>query len=167
MNCKTALELISRDREPDSDVGSRSQLEAHLATCESCRQTQSRLAATLDSWRSEAAGAAVPDPAREWSTLRRRLRESSAATPARPIAGRPIQWAWLAIPAAAALVALAILRPPFGPGDEPAASPAMSAVAARADAVEAPGGNASTMVFVDDRSGWLIVWASDSGGRSG
>jgi hypothetical protein len=43
----------------------------------------------------------------------------------------------------------------------------MSAVAARADAVEAPGGNASTMVFVDDRSGWLIVWASDSGGRSG
>jgi hypothetical protein len=128
---------------------------------------QTRLAAALDTWRSAATRAAVPDPAREWSALRRRLRDASAPAATRPTAGRPIQWAWLAIPAAAALVALAILRPPFGPGDEPAASPAMSAVAARADAVEAPGGNASTMVFVDDRSGWLIVWASDSGGRSG
>jgi hypothetical protein len=37
----------------------------------------------------------------------------------------------------------------------------------RADFVEAPGRNASTMVIVDDKSGWLIVWASDASPKEG
>jgi hypothetical protein len=43
-----------------------------------------------------------------------------------------------------------------------ATTPAGKPHVARADAVVAPGNNASTMVFVDDKSGWLIVWASDA-----
>ena len=38
---------------------------------------------------------------------------------------------------------------------------------ARADFVEAPGAKASTMVYVDDKSGWLFVVASDETRQSG
>jgi hypothetical protein len=38
---------------------------------------------------------------------------------------------------------------------------------ASAESVEAPGDPASTMVFVDEKSGWLIVWASDTAPRRG
>jgi hypothetical protein len=38
-----------------------------------------------------------------------------------------------------------------------------SAMAVHADYVEAGNPAASTMVYVDKESGWLVVWAADAG----
>jgi predicted anti-sigma-YlaC factor YlaD len=167
MNCTKALAIIAAGQDTGGTDGNGPQFEAHLATCPSCRLARSNLAAALAAWRSETAQTATPDPAREWRALQRRRREEAETDSTRPWAVRGLRWAWFAVPAAAALVALVVLRTPVGPGDSSGRSTPASAIAARADAVEAPGGSASTMVFVDDKSGWLIVWATDAGGRSG
>ena len=44
----------------------------------------------------------------------------------------------------------------------PMATEVATAEVARADYVEAGDTNASTMVYVDKDSGWLVVWASDA-----
>jgi hypothetical protein len=44
---------------------------------------------------------------------------------------------------------------------DPGMSVPLRSQASRADSIEVPGSNASTMVYVDDKSGWLFVWASD------
>jgi hypothetical protein len=123
------------------------------------------LAAAIESWRTETVRVRVPSADREWQALRRRIRGGAEAAGAATPSTRRMSFAWLALPLAAAVVALVLVLPfrhSSGPG------PGLSATAvARADAVEAPGKNASTMVFVDDRSGWLIVWASDADGKSG
>jgi hypothetical protein len=68
---------------------------------------------------------------------------------------------WFALPIGA--VAAAAIAFYVAPTTPKAVSPTPTKThVARADSVEAPGNNASTMVFVDDKSGWLIVWASDS-----
>jgi hypothetical protein len=66
----------------------------------------------------------------------------------------------LAAAAAAAVLFVSLPRP----GSR---TVAFSEPTVRADFVEAPGRNASTMVIVDDKSGWLIVWASDAAPREG
>jgi hypothetical protein len=74
---------------------------------------------------------------------------------------------WLTLPlggAAAAAIAVFVSLPPEKPQPPVAVSPTPTA---RAEFVEAPGNNASTMVFVDDKSGWLIVWASDAVPKQG
>jgi hypothetical protein len=164
MNCRQALSLLSRDRDIPIGESARAQLAAHLAACAACRQAQTNLARALAGWKDEAATVRVPDAEREWLAVRRRIRGAPEETTVRPRPGRRFGWAWLAMPAAAALVALVFLRPQIAPDD---AAAARDGTTARAETVEAPGGNASTMVFVDDQSGWLIVWATDSSDRSG
>lgn len=164
MNCRTALQHIASERDTGLDAGSRAGLEAHVAACDSCRRARANLAAALESWRSESTRVAIPDPEREWQAVRRRIR---SAPEAHREHASPRAWfnpAWLAVPAAAALVAFTFFRPNAGPEEIPGGR---TATTARVEAVEAPGGNASTMVFIDDKSGWLIVWATDTSGRSG
>ena len=98
-----------------------------------------------------------------WGCVRRRIRHESA-----PAARRPL-FTWLVLPlgvAAAAAVAFTL----FVPSTVPTVVPAPIADAtqvARVDSVEAPGNNASTMVIMDEKSGWLIVWASDAAPKRG
>lgn len=164
MNCRTALLHIASERETGLEAGTRSDLEAHVAACDSCRRARSNLAAALEAWRAEATLVPTPDPSREWQAFRRRIRGAPEAHSRRTATHRWFNPAWLAIPAAAALVALTFFRPAAGPED---VAGGKAGATARAEAVEAPGGNASTMVFIDDKSGWLIVWAIDASGRSG
>lgn len=166
MNCREAQHLLCTDIDRPLEAVAQAHLEAHLATCTRCRRVQADLAAGLASWRVEAATVVVPDARREWQAVRRRMRGGSptGAGPVRP-AGRLV-WFWRALPlAAATAIAALIFLPQSGP-DQPTAG-AEGPAFARANSVEVPGAPASTMVFVDEKSGWLIVWASDTDGRSG
>lgn len=151
MNCREAESRLYADQPADPTAGPDAAAPAfseHLATCSRCRETHGRLREALDAWRTETAVVAVPDAEREWHAVRRRIRHDGAT--ARP-ARRYLPW--LSLPlglgAAAALAFLALPRP---------APPAV----ARVEFVEVPGGRASTMVVVDEQSGWLIVQASDA-----
>lgn len=110
-------------------------------------------------WRQDAAKVVVPDPEREWHAVRRRIRGGAAlgnvAAASHP---RRNIFAWLALPlgaAAACAIAFVALRHNSGPAH--AGRPQI----AQADYVEAPGNNASIVISVDDKSGWVFVVASD------
>ncbi|MBL9210668.1 MAG: zf-HC2 domain-containing protein [Opitutaceae bacterium] len=154
MNCREAQHRILTERDGALDEPSRAALAGHLADCAGCRRVQDDLTAALSAWRTEVANVTVPDAEREWHAVRRRIRggETGADRPAR---SRRSLFTWIALPlGAAAAAALALYVSP-SPRFDPAPI-------AHVDSVEAPGNNASTMVFVDDKSGWLIVWASDA-----
>lgn len=163
MNCREAQSRIFAERDGALDGNEHAALDGHLAECDACRKVRDGLAAAVTAWRNDATAVQVPDAEREWHAVRRRIRSESAPTARRPL------FTWLVLPlgvAAAAAVAFTL----FVPSTVPTVVPAPIADAtqvARVDAVEAPGNNASTMVFVDEKSGWLIVWASDAAPKSG
>lgn len=167
MNCREAQSQLYAEGTGAPNEASRAALAAHLEGCAGCRRIRDDLAAALTTWRTETAQLAVPDAEREWHAVRRRIRGGDAANLADT--GRRRSWlAWLTLPlgaAAAAAIAVFVSLPPEKP-QAPATVP-VPAHTARADFVEAPGNNASTMVFVDDKSGWLIVWASDAVPKQG
>ncbi len=164
MNCREAQELIFADRDGAPDNG-RAALESHLAHCAGCRQVRANLAAALDDWRDAAEKVAVPDVEREWHAVRRRIRGGAQAGAVTTTPPRRQLFAWLALPlGAAAALALALYISPPRPDST---LPVLPLDVASAESVEAPGNNASTMVIVDDKSGWLIVWASDEQPKQG
>lgn len=154
MNCREAQDRILTERDGALDEASRAALAVHVAGCAGCRRVQDDLSAGFEAWRADVANVTVPDAEREWHAVRRRMRGGEAGTQ-RPARSRRSLFTWIALPlGAAAAAALALLISP-GPRFDPAP-------VAHVDSVEAPGNNASTLVFVDDKSGWLIVWASDA-----
>lgn len=158
MNCREAQQQIFTERDGALSLEGRTALDGHLAHCDACRKIRADLAAALVYWKTEADAVAVPDGEREWHAVRRKIRGADVAP-----RSRLKLLSWVALPLGiAAAVAFVILRP-IPPSDEAAAA-AVPQVA-RVDSVETPGNNASTMVIVDQKSGWLIVWASD--GKSG
>ncbi len=162
MNCREAHSEISAERDGALDEIRGAALNGHLAHCEACRRTRDNLATALTSWRTQVASTPTPDAEREWHAVRRRIRGGSATGELVPANRRWNLFAWIALPlGAAAALTFALVRP-----TQPPLAPA-SLQSAHADSVEAPGNNASTMVFVDDKSGWLIVVASDAQPKQG
>lgn len=159
MNCREALSQLAKERDAPLPESARSALAGHLAHCDSCRQAGANLDAALAGWRADANRVVVPDADAEWRIVRRRIREESAAE---SVPGWHFKPTWLLAPLAAAAAIAVVIYYPRTPLREPHSGPGASI--ARANSVEVPGGNSSTMVFVDDKSGWLIVWASDAGG---
>lgn len=154
MNCREAQLRVLAERDGALDETSRAALAGHLADCAGCRRVRDDLTAAVNAWRTDVAEVVVPDVEREWYAVRRRMRGGETGAP-RPVRSRRSLFAWIALPlGAAAAAALALFISP-GPRFDPAPI-------AHVDSVEAPGNNASTLVFVDDKSGWLIVWASDA-----
>ena len=151
MNCRDAelLLLASRDGAPNPDQ--QALLDQHGLACPACQRLRTGLAA----FRAETAAVAVPAPDAEWRTLQPRL--ASARLPLRKRLRAP--GIWFAAPlAAAAALALAYIgwrpdavQPAIGPAAEPA----------QAEYVDSGDSNASTLVYVDKESGWLVVWAAD------
>lgn len=157
MNCHEAEHLIFSGDDPAAGRDRSAGLAAHLADCAACRSRHDALAAALSTWRARIRSAAVPDSDRAWTDLRRVLRHGgvdsarSARVPA-----------WLATPlAAAAAFACMMVLAPDAPISTSSPEPRHFA---RAEFVEVPSRTASTVVYVDDESGWLVVWASDTAG---
>lgn len=109
-------------------------------------------------WRVNTASVRVPDERLEWQRIHRRL----DADPVKP--GWSDGWSGVAlwrgvtVAAAAAVIALGVfMRPRAG---EPNAISA--AAVAMTDTAEVGDDAASAMVFVDEKSGWLVVWATSA-----
>ena len=161
MNCREAQSEIFANRDGAPGASPRAALDAHVASCAACQQIRTNLAAALGAWRTDSARAIVPDAEREWHAVRRRIR-GGAETGLAPVRPSRSGFAWLSLPlgaAAAAAFAFVVLNQERSAELHANFS---SAVTARAHDVEAPGHKASTMVFVDDKSGWLIILASDT-----
>ena len=165
MNCRSAQPLLSAERDGALASHERAALETHLADCADCRRARANVAAAVERWRANVAAAKAPDSTLAWQAVRRELR----ATTGRRESSAPWFARWMLPLGGAAALAAAVaiaLVPQWrggvgGVGGVGASSPMTAAAAgARAEFVEVPN-NASSMVYVDDQSGWLVVWAVD------
>jgi anti-sigma factor RsiW len=173
MNCRDSENLILAERDGVLTNEQRAGLSAHLGACPACQQLQLTLNAALDRYQADAASVQVPDADEAWRELRAEIQGGAKSKRKRPLA--PI--VWLATPlAAAAAIALAFIATRPAPVGAPETVPVVATAArstppppiydpsiiAGADFVEAGDPNASTMVYVDKESGWLVVWATDA-----
>lgn len=153
MNCRDSESLILAERDGTLTNEQRAALSDHVAACPTCAQLRTSLRTALAAYKADVATIPVPDADEAWREVQSRLHKPARKRPLAPVI-------WFTAPlAAAAAIALA-----FFAGRSPQASdlpPSGSFETARADYVEAGDANASTMVFVDKDSGWLVVWATD------
>lgn len=158
MNCNESERLISAQRDGTLTESQRSVLEAHVVSCSRCQQFRARLSDAADAWESSSRSVEIPDVDREWLAIRRRIRNSGESAAASPARG----WRWLGLPiGAAAALFMAVL---FWTGSERKDE----AVAfAAAEYVEIVDESASVVVFVDEESGWLVVWSLPEAGETG
>ncbi len=155
MNCPDAETLLQAARDGALTAEQRTALDRHLAGCPTCRELQAGLRLAGEAVRVEAASVTVPDADAEWRKLRASLR--GAEVPEQP-KRRLAPVIWLGAPlAAAAAVALAF----FLQSPRPAV-PHDAVALASVDYVEAGRADASTMVFQDQQSGWVVVWATNA-----
>ena len=163
MNCRRAE--IALSRQLDGDLSPREQLwlESHLAACPACRRTAAEWAGIRSALR-EAGPSETPDPARAWQSIRRSIHQSGSLRRP-PLLRRwwrppllrrwwrtPLPWAGLA---AATILALVVLIRPGGPGSVPTDN------RPPVEFVETGLGGAATVVYIDDESGWSIVWVAE------
>lgn len=156
MNCRQAEHDLFAGRDGSLAETRRAALAEHLATCAACRQLQENLAAAVESWRAGERAVAVPDAEVEWREVRRRLRRAAA-----PVRRPPLLWA-VPLGAAAAVVLGLGLHHEFGAPGTTAAR--VAAAVPPAAAVNAFAPASSTVVYVDDQSGWTFVWGADPAG---
>jgi hypothetical protein len=141
--------LIHAERDRVLATAERAALDTHLRGCSGCREERALLERAAVAWKETREATSVPDSAREWQAVRRRLREAPEPH------ARRLGWPGvLAVGAvAAAVVAFAFL--PTGEHGGASSAP----VLAQAESVEFTDDDATPVVFVDDQSGWLVVWA--------
>ena len=162
MNCRAAQPLISAERDGALGGDSRGTLEEHLAGCATCRQLRVTLTESAAAWRTTTARVPVPDERLEWQRIRRRLNGEPARSSYRAW-GAVTGWRGLSF-GAAAVLALGLF---FSPRWPDSALPSAKAQVARSEFVEVGGDASSAMVFVDEKSGWLVVWAAGATGGGG
>ena len=159
MNCRDIEPLLSAQRDGVLTDDQHAALDRHLEVCPACQQLRTRIEHAMAVFRSETANVAVPDADEEWQRLQSRLGgRSTAGKKQRQLA--PVLWIGTSL-AAAAAIAFAFIssRPVANPAVEPQAP---ASEIAQAEYVEPGDANASTMVYVDKDSGWLVVWATDT-----
>ena len=152
MNCQRAQHLLSVERDRPLTANEQTELAHHLGGCAGCAQLRQDLAAGAQSWREVTAAVPIPDAAEEWRRFQQRLDGRPTVVHHRP---RPAIRTWAAFPlAVAAAVALILwIRPSHVP------EAAMVGIQPRAEFVETNDRASSTLVYVDEQSGWLVVWA--------
>ena len=164
MNCRDSESLILAERDGALTKNQLAALSDHVAACPLCHQLRANLAAAVSAYKAEVAAIKVPDADQAWRDLQANLhRTEGKSSRKRPLA--PVIWFTASLAAAAAIAfAFFAVRPtPSTPQAELAfnAPPYDPSTIAGADFVEAGDPNASTMVYVDKESGWLVVWATD------
>lgn len=162
MNCRDIEPLLLAERDGVLTPKQHADLATHVAGCPACRRERAIYGEAVTFLKTDAANVVVPDADKEWRTIRAQI-QGAAAKPGKKSPLAPVIWFTAPLAAAAALV-IAFLSGPQTPDTESQIllNPAPpGAEAARADFVEAGDANASTMVYVDKDSGWLVVWAAD------
>ena len=177
MNCRHAQDELLAARDASHGAAGSSALTEHLQNCAECRAVQQQFAQATNAWRETEAKVTIPDAQQEWHAVRRRLRQGETTTsPAPHWWRRTLQFS--APLAAAAVIALVVWSGRESPApptldptststeiaqiDDPWAEEFADhfAYAANVEYVETENEDASPFVYVDDESGWLIVWAS-------
>jgi anti-sigma factor RsiW len=157
MNCRQTESLLLAERDGLLTPQQRADLSAHAAHCPACQQLRTQLVTSAELFRTESQQLVVPDVETEWQAVRaqldtarttRRAPHSALNKTRNPFA--PVLWFGAPL-AAAAAIAFAFFSPSLGNA---------TTATAQANYVEAGDANASTMVFLDQESGWLVVWAS-------
>jgi len=160
MNCRDIEGLLSAERDGALTSGQRGVLESHLARCPACAEFRATLSRAMEAVRIEATSVSVPDVDDEWQKVRANLNRRATGSRERR-SFKPLLW--IATPlAAAAMLAFTFIHssPTIDPTGE---SLTTVAEAAQAEYVEPGDAKASTIVYVDKDSGWLVVWATDPG----
>lgn len=173
MNCRDSENLILAERDGELTSDQRAALSAHLGACPACRQFQQELNAALDLLKADAAAVSVPDVDEAWRDVQARIHAPRATKPVRLA---PIVWLSAPLAAVAALALVFLVNRPAAPTSAAqvastapvptatiASAPYDPSVIAGADFVETDNPNASTLVYVDKDSGWLVVWIADNG----
>ena len=173
MNCRDAETKILASRDAPLGAADEAILAQHLQECPQCQVLAEQLTAAMDSWRETDAQVEVPNPITEWHAVRRRIRSGETKT----VAGGLPSWSRLlrvALPMATAFaIAINFWSAPTAP-ESPLEGPLLThresgwdgmhdhfTYEARAEFVETEDEEISTFVYVDEESGWLIVWASE------
>jgi predicted anti-sigma-YlaC factor YlaD len=164
MNCRDAERLLSADRDGALEVHQRAALETHLAGCSACRRWQATQADAGKNWRESVYATPAPDSTIEWHAIRRRIRNGETPSERASILTRSRNLIWASSALAAALLIAVILAPHWLGSTRPAGETTQMA---RAEFVEGPDGASSPLVYVDNDSGWLVIWTVDDGNAAG
>jgi predicted anti-sigma-YlaC factor YlaD len=156
MKCRAAQRLLFAERDGSLAPSERTGLEAHLAGCSDCRQARTAFATAIQDWHEATARVTTPDAERAWQDIRREIRQTKPEKKT-SVWGLP-RWTF-PLTAAAALAVAVVTAPRWLDEVKPTTSIARLDTA-RADFVDV-GANSSSVVYVDDQSGWLVVWAVD------
>lgn len=188
MTCRDIEPLLLAERDGALTPTERAALSDHAAACPACRELRTRLATSLEAYRAGVASVRVPDVDAAWRDVQAQLHAPARAKKKHSLA--PVIWFGAPLAAAAAAIAftfmvqtgpqalpfspqasrqvasVAQLSPPPPPPPPASVRPPLStpydpSIIAGADYVESGDPNASTMVYVDKESGWLVVWATD------
>jgi anti-sigma factor RsiW len=151
MNCRDAERQIAAERGGALEARQRAALKQHVATCASCRTQRAELDAALASWKLSTEAAALPDSTREWESVRRTIRHKST----QPAPHRRHLLSWVALPQGAAAALMLTLWTNQAPAPAPASAPTVARTSN--DSVEVSAADGS-VVFVDDKSGWVVIW---------
>lgn len=160
MNCRTAENLLLAESDGMLSPAQRAALGEHLTACAACRTLQADLAAATEALRADAAGLTVPDADEEWRLLQLEIRAQERQRASTRGGGASVL-KWFGAPLAAA----AALAMAFYAGRTTALRPAddwLVPAEARAEFVEVADTSATPIVFRDEESGWLVVWAEES-----
>ncbi len=138
MNCRDIKPLLFAERDGVLTPEQHAALAAHVAGCPACRRERIVYGEAITFLKTDAANVAVPDADSEWRTIR--------AKPAKKRPFAPVIWFGAPLAAAAALaVAFFVSRP--APATDENATP--------------------TIAYVDNESGWLVVWAAENSAKNG
>lgn len=152
MKCLEAQQLLALAPDGELTELQLAALEQHNVTCLACREFAQQQHKASGVLRRDTALVALPEIEAEVRAVRVRL---SAKQPARLGKLAPVLWIGASLAAAAALV-FAFLGSHLAP--HPTTSP--SAASALVNYIVPGDPDASTVVYVDQASGWLVVWAS-------
>ena len=158
MNCRDSERLLSAERDGALTDEQHAVLDQHVAACPACQRTRREIADAMEVFRSDAINAAAPDADEAWRLLRAELVNQPSRNRSKTKLA-PIIWIGGSL-AASAAVAFAFVgsRPS---AKQTAAPTALAPEVAQAEYVEPGDAKASTMVYVDKDSGWLVVWATE------
>lgn len=151
MNCRDIEPLLLAERDGVLTADEHAALAKHLAACPACRKERLVYGEAVTFLKTDAANVAVPDADIEWRTIRARLHGPDRLEKKPRLA--PVIWFGASLAAAAAL-AVAFFIQRSDPSDDVSPRPRMMAAKPTAT-------GASTIAYVDQDSGWLVVWSDD------
>jgi len=176
VNCRQAQDELLAARDTSHGAAGSGALTAHVQGCSDCQAIQQQRIAATAAWQETEANVTIPDAQQEWHAVQRRLRQDESTDRATAWWRRTLPYT---APLAAAAVALVIWTGRETPSSNVIVAPEPTseiaqidddpwaefadhfAYAANVEYVETDNEDATPFVYVDDESGWLIVWASE------